>query len=278
MQWFGLLEFVEVAMVLEQPSHLLEKWMQSVDSGHRREVCALMKKEFPNTQFIMTTHDPIWLRHMKTEKLIDGRAAIQFRNWDIEQGPTFWDDRDVWTEIDAKLNENNVRDAAGLLRHFLEFTSGELCHRLRARVVFRGDARYQLGELLPSAIACMRKLYKKAKDVANSWNQEDVAKLITERETIFASLADASRAEEWQMNTAIHYNFWDNLSKEDFQPVAKAFQALLDGFMCQECEEYIQVSPDRETPKTICCGCGKVNLNLIKKIQSSATSNSGASV
>ena len=53
----------------------LDDVLMSVDAGHRREVCTLLKKEFPNTQFIMTTHDPIWLRHMKTEGLIGGRAA-----------------------------------------------------------------------------------------------------------------------------------------------------------------------------------------------------------
>jgi recombinational DNA repair ATPase RecF len=36
---------------------VLDDVLMSVDAGHRREVCALLKKEFPNTQFIMTTHD-----------------------------------------------------------------------------------------------------------------------------------------------------------------------------------------------------------------------------
>jgi Chromosome segregation ATPases len=46
---------------------VLDDVLMSIDAGHRREVCALMKREFPNTQFVVTTHDPIWLRHMKTE-------------------------------------------------------------------------------------------------------------------------------------------------------------------------------------------------------------------
>ena len=53
---------------------VLDDVLMSVDTGHRREVCALFKKEFPNTQFILTTHDPIWLRHMKSEGLIVGRG------------------------------------------------------------------------------------------------------------------------------------------------------------------------------------------------------------
>src|SRR5712692_5151163 len=46
---------------------VLDDVLMSVYAGHRREICTLLKTKFPDTQFIMTTHDPIWLRHMKTE-------------------------------------------------------------------------------------------------------------------------------------------------------------------------------------------------------------------
>jgi len=246
---------------------VLDDVLMSVDTGHRREVCTLLKKEFPNTQFIMTTHDPIWLQHMRTEGLTGSRSFVHFKNWTVDHGPTRWDDRDVWTEIDDHLKENDVRAAAGLLRHYLEFISAELCHRLRAQVEFRGDARYQLGELFPPAISQMRKLFSRAKEAANSWNQKEVIQQLTAREKKFAILAEASKAEQWQVNTAIHYNSWDNLSKEDFNPVVEAFRELLSEFACSEpeCREYLRVLPDREIPESIRCGCGKININLLKK-------------
>ena len=244
---------------------VLDDVLMSVDAGHRREVCALLKSKFPNTQFIMTTHDPIWLRHMRTEKLINGRAAVQFRNWNVDHGPTRWDERDVWAEIGDHLNKNDVRAAAALLRHYLEYTSAELCHRLRAPVEFRGDAQYQLGELLPAAIKHMRKLHNRAKEAANSWNQKDVIEQLAARESKFAMLADNSKAEEWQVNTAVHFNDWDNLGRADFEPVVKAFRDLLGGFTCSDCGEYLRVLPDRETPELARCECGKTNLNLQKK-------------
>jgi len=105
---------------------VLDDVLMSVDAGHRREVCALLKSQFPDTQFIMTTHDPIWLQHMKTEKLIGSRSAVHFRSWDIDHGPSRWDDRDVWTEISEDLSRNDVHAAAGLLRHHLEYVSAEL--------------------------------------------------------------------------------------------------------------------------------------------------------
>lgn len=244
---------------------VLDDVLMSVDSGHRREACALLRKKFPHTQFIMTTHDPIWLRHMKTESLIEGRAAVQFRSWTVDLGPTAWDDRDVWTEIDDHLKQNDVRAAAGLLRHYLEYISAELCHRLRAPVEFRGDAQYQLGELLPAATTHMRKLYTRGKEAANSWNQKEIVIQLADRESNFAMLADTSNAEQWQVNAAVHFNSWDTLGKEDFKPVVKAFRDLLGGFTCSDCSEYLRVSPDRETPESLRCECGKTNINLRKK-------------
>ena len=244
---------------------VLDDVLMSVDAGHRREVCTLLKKEFPNTQFIMTTHDPIWLRHMRTEGLTGARSAVHFRRWSVNHGSTRWDERDVWTEIDDYLKQNDVRAAAALLRNYLEFASAELCHRLRAPVEFRGDAQYQLGELLPAAITRTRRLYARAKEAANSWNQREVTERLADRESQFGMLADASKAEQWQVNAAVHFNSWANMGKEDFEPVVKAFQGLLGGFTCSECNEYLRVSPERETPESLRCDCGKTNVNFRKK-------------
>ena len=244
---------------------VLDDVLMSVDAGHRREACSLLKKEFPNTQFIMTTHDPIWLRHMRTEGIIGGRSAVHFRNWNVDHGPTRWDARDVWTEIEDYRKENDVRAAASLLRHYLEYESAELCHRLRAPVEFRGDAQYQLGDLLPPAITRMRELYRRAKEAGNSWNQREIIEQLAAREAEFAKLAATSNAEQWQVNVAVHYNSWNNLGKEDFAPVVKAFQDLLHGFTCTDCGEYLRVSPEREAAESIRCECGKTMINLHKK-------------
>lgn len=244
---------------------VLDDVLMSVDSAHRREVCALLKKNFPNTQFIMTTHDPIWLRHMKTEGLIDSRASVHFREWSVDQGPIQWDQRDVWKEIDDYLKINDVRSAAALLRHYLEYESAELCHRLRAPVGFRGDALYQLGELLPAATARLRHLYKKAKESANSWNKRDVVDQIEKRELDLNRLITTSNLEQWQVNVAVHFNSWDNLDKNEFSPVVSSFKELLAGFRCDKCGSYLRISPDRETPEFISCDCSDINYNLLLK-------------
>jgi hypothetical protein len=234
---------------------VLDDVLMSVDAGHRREVCKLLKEKFPNTQFILTTHDEIWLRHMKSAGLIGPRAFIHFRTWDVEHGPTEWEDRDVWDEIDAYVKRADVRAAAGLLRHYLEFASAEICHHLRAPVEFRGDAQFQLGDLLPAAIGKFGALLREGKAAAVSWRKTVEAKAIEAREAEFKARVAASNVEQWQINPAVHYNEWANLTPEDFAPVVNAYRALLQSFSCIEaqCLSLLYVQPERGTREEVRC-------------------------
>jgi hypothetical protein len=39
----------------------------------------LFKTKFPQTQFLMTTHDPIWLQHMATEQISTSKSSVHFQ-------------------------------------------------------------------------------------------------------------------------------------------------------------------------------------------------------
>lgn len=244
---------------------VLDDVLMSVDAGHRRQVCTLLKQMFPATQFIFTTHDEIWLRHMKSEGLIRSRNFAHFRTWTVDFGPTEWDDRDVWAELDGHLAKNDVRAAAALLRHYLEHFSKEACDRLRANVEFRGDAQFVLGDLLPNATSTLGELLKKAKVAANSWNQKEVVERITAIEASFAEFKVKTGFENWQINTAVHFNEWADLKKDDFAPVVAGFRGFTGSFGCDACGEMYFVAPDRGKKEALRCGCGTLNLNLLQK-------------
>lgn len=239
---------------------VLDDVLMSVDIGHRREVCALLKKEFPDTQFVLTTHDPVWLKHMKTEGLLEAKSHSHFRKWTVELGPTEWDELDVWEEIKRSLDRGEIVPAASLLRNFSEYSSRESCHRLRASVEFRNDAHYQLGDLLPRATSTFRELLTAAIDSAKSWGKDADVIAITKRKDSFAALVTLSNTEQWQTNQAIHYNEWNNFSKEDFSPVAAAFEKLFACFVCETCHTNFFVLPDRGSRKTLACACTSLNL------------------
>lgn len=245
---------------------VLDDVLMSVDSGHRREVCSMLKNNFPNTQFIFTTHDEIWLEHMKSTGLINRKSAIQFRTWDVDHGPTRWDDRDVWQQIKDEANKNDIRSASSLLRHYLEHTATELCHYLGANVKYRGDAKYELGELLPSATSRYRKLLKQGKDVAQSWGNQAEADRIQKLDDKFSELVNLSNLDKWMINKAVHYNEWANFHKNDFIPLIDSFENLIKEFYCPnpDCGSVYYLH-DRYTEQELRCYCSANTINLIKK-------------
>lgn len=245
---------------------ILDDVLMSVDAGHRRDVSRLFKKHFPDVQFIMTTHDEVWLRSMQTEGLIDGKDGfIFFKSWDVDCGPTKWNDRDVWNEIADELQKNDVRSSAALLRNYLEYIAKELCHSLRASVEFRGDSQYTLGDLLPNATSRMVKLLSEGRKVAESWSDSTAVQIIEKKKTELTAVRDRANIEHWQTNSAVHYNEWANLHKSDFEPVVSAYKDLVEQFRCPQCNGMIYLVLDRGSKQALRCNCAHTNFNLAKK-------------
>jgi hypothetical protein len=242
---------------------VLDDVLMSVDKGHRREISKLLKSQFAETQFVLTTHDDVWLRHMRTEGLIAGKSVAHFRRWSVDTGPTYWDRDDVWSEIDDLLSQGSISQAAAALRRYLEHFSHESCSRLRATVEFRGDGQFTLGDLLPRAAGSLRDIYRKGKVATQSWGQ-DISQL-NSCEGALAAAATLSNVDQWQMNAAVHYNSWASLVREDFLPVVSAFRDLIRQFSCEACGGMFYVSPAHGSPELLRCSCQKTSVNLVAK-------------
>jgi recombinational DNA repair ATPase RecF len=246
---------------------VLDDVLMSVDAGHRREVCSLLKQHFSSTQFVITTHDDIWLQHMRTEKIVSSKSFVHFKRWSVEDGPVIWEGNEVWPQIQAELADSGVSTAAGTLRRYLEYISGQLAHKLQAEVPFRGDARWELGELLPSVISRCLELLRKAKAAAHSWQDEGAKLTIQSLENKINAAYARTQAEQWPINASIHYNEWIRLQEEEFKPVALAFEELLNHLRCSTCETFFHVLPLRGSgPEVLRCDCGKSSFNVKKKI------------
>src|SRR2546421_11455923 len=148
---------------------LLDDVVMSVDSGHRYQFCKLLKTQFPNTQFVITTHDRLWAAQMKSAGLVTGKTSIAFHRWTIDTGPVVETNQEIWDEIAAALAKGKVEVAAAALRHHLEYVSRLLADQLGAAIPFRADANYELGDLLPAVLSRMKELHGKAADAAQSW-------------------------------------------------------------------------------------------------------------
>lgn len=60
---------------------VLDDVVMSVDKDHRKQFCRLLKSRFPDTQFIITTHDKVWAKQMQTEHLVDSKGGVVFQGW-----------------------------------------------------------------------------------------------------------------------------------------------------------------------------------------------------
>jgi hypothetical protein len=243
---------------------LLDDVVMSVDAGHRYQFCKLLKTQFPDTQFVITTHDRLWAEQMKSAGLVTGKTSVAFHGWTIDTGPLVESNEEIWQEIARALAKGKVEAAAGALRHHLEYVSRHLADQLGAAPQFRADGNYELGELLPAVLKRMKELCGKAADAAQSWGRnEDKEAAVKRRELLSASAGD-SAVEQWAVNKAVHYNEWANFGRKDFEPVVTAFQELLKCFSCDKCSSWLYVAP-RVNPETLRCACNGISLNLKPK-------------
>ena len=244
---------------------VLDDVLMSVDTGHRREVCRLLKTNFPNTQFILTTHDKVWLQYMRTEGLI--KKGQFFGGWNVNIGPRIWDDTDIWTEIDAALVKNDVPRAAALLRRYLEYIATVLADNLRAKVEYRGDANYDLGDLWPPVTNRWRDRLKQGAKTAAHWGHDTVKDELEKRSAEAEGLIKKTSAEQWAINKSVHFNEWENFTIAEFREVADAFKALLEHIRCSnpKCGGYPYLEPRKGSSEQLRCSCLTVNVNLKMK-------------
>ena len=243
---------------------LLDDVVMSVDSGHRYQFCKLLKTHFPETQFIITTHDRLWAEQLKSAGLVSAKTSLAFHSWTIDTGPLVESNQEIWDEIAAALGKGKVEVAAAALRHHLEYVSRLLADQIGATPQFRADGNYELGDLLPAVLARVKDLYGKAAVAAQSWGNEGERKNVATRKASLSTSAGAWSPENWAVNRAVHYNEWANFGKKDFQPVVTAFKELLACFRCETCESWVHVTP-RGTPESLRCGCNAINFNLKPK-------------
>lgn len=243
---------------------LLDDVVMSVDAGHRYQFCKLLKTQFPDTQFVITTHDRLWAEQMKSAGLVTGKTSVAFHGWTIDTGPLVESNEEIWQEIAHALAKGKVEAAAGALRHHLEYVSRHLADQLGAAPQFRADGNYELGDLLPAVLKRMKELCGKAADAAQSWGRNEDKEAAVKRREFLSASAGAMAVEQWAVNRAVHYNEWANFGRRDFEPVVTAFQELLGCFSCDKCASWLYVAP-RVNPEALRCACNAVNINLKPK-------------
>lgn len=243
---------------------VLDDVVMSVDVNHRRQFCELLKAEFPDVQFIITTHDEVWARQMQSAGLITSKAQARFFGWTVDGGPVY-EQGDIWERIEEDVARNDIAGAAHKLRRRLEAAAADIAEGIGGRVAYRGDASYDLSELLDAVKGRHFQLLKRAADSANSWNDDHARQVVADRKSERAAVLSDQEGESWIINPLVHNNDWTRASAADFRPVLDATRVFLDLFKCTntDCGSWVHVVGVPE--ESFRCAWGTYNLNLRKK-------------
>lgn len=240
---------------------VLDDVVMSVDVNHRKQFCRLLKSEFPNVQFIITTHDAVWARQMQSEGLINSRSQARFYGWSVDGGPLY-EQGGIWDRIEEDLRKEDVAGAAHKLRHRLEAACGDIAHNIGAEVPYRGDNSYDLGVLLSAVKGRHKALLSMASKSADKWKNSSAMQDVRDKKEVRARVLSEQEQEQWIVNKLVHNNDWVTSSVTDFTPILEASRDFLDLFTCQNenCTGWVRVIGF--PPENLKCNCGSYNLNL----------------
>ncbi|MCX6113152.1 MAG: chromosome segregation protein SMC, partial [Proteobacteria bacterium] len=239
---------------------VLDDVVMSVDASHRRHICTLLSKKFPDKQFLITTHDKTWAYQLQKEGV--SKISYEFSRWSLDTGPFVSEETELWEKIKQNLENNDIHNAAFRLRIGTEQFFEGVCDALEASIQYKSDGRWELSHYLNAGVSAYKKLLKEAKNVANSWGNEKELEAIQERESIFDQIWKRTTVEQWAVNPNVHYSKWADFTVEDFRPVIDAFRDLFEVFICQRCGSMIKIASSGVIPVSFGCNCGFVTYTL----------------
>ena len=244
---------------------LLDDVMMSVDSGHRKEVCRLIKEQFPECQFIITTHDRTWSRQLQQERVVSTEGIFEFRNWTIERGPRVRRYMDTWESIFDDVDQGKINEAASKLRRSSESFYEDVCDALKASITYNSRMEWQLDDWLSAATNQYKLLLQRARRAAGSWGNSELVTKYDELNTVRKQVMDRTHIDRWVINVAVHHNNWEDFASEDFKPVIEAFLDLQRLFVCSSCNQLARITTTNNRDEAVKCPCGTFNWNLRHK-------------
>lgn len=243
---------------------LLDDVVMSIDVDHRKNFCKVLKEEFPNKQFIITTHDYIWRKELESCGVVAKRNVFHFKAWDISHGPYVEIGSNIWDIIEKELNNGEKHEAIGQLRYYMEEFFGDICARHKLLVPYSITGKWSLEEVIAPVGTFYRKTLEKAKKSAQSFGKDTVKidELLQKQKDKLSAL----NVDRWTINPSTHFTTWaQNLSITELKSVYIAVKEYCESFECPSCHSLLTVNMDMNEPRIISCDCGEVSFSCIKK-------------
>lgn len=234
---------------------VLDDVVMSVDIEHRKNFCRLLKKFFPERQFIITTHDTVWAKNLVNESVVDRKNSIEFLYWNVTEGPITVVGKNVWDTSRIKAI-NDLHEASAFLRREMECLFENICDKLHARIRYNNVHKWDYGQYMNAAYKELQDLIKKAEQQARVFNNtEAINRLSTLSSNLKAQISTVS-AETWVTNVLIHFNPKYEISKAEFLAAVDALEQFCQSFECSKCDTPITATYNGENAVALMCKCG----------------------
>jgi len=256
--YFALMEKLTTS---ESGLVVLDDVVMSVDIEHRKNFCRLIKKFFPERQFIITTHDTVWAKNLVNEGVVERKNSIQFLHWTVMEGPAMVVGQDVWNTSRAKA-DIDLHGASAFFRREMECFFENVCDKLHARVRYNNVHKWDYGQYMNAAYKELQDLMKKAEQQARVFNNTEVINQIGTLSNAIKTQIVAVNAENWVTNVLIHYNPGYEISKAEFLAAVDALQQFCQSFECSKCNTTISAVYTGENPVVLMCKCGSCSYPL----------------
>ena len=243
---------------------VLDDVVMSIDQNHRRDICKLLTTFFSDKQFIITTHDTAWAKQLKTEGIVSQKNMVHFLSWDIDIGPSYELDKDLWAKIDELLKKDDIPSAAHKLRREAECYFENVCDFFYAQIHYKGSRQWELGEYDSASISALKSFSEKAiKNFKKQGDEEKAADVEAFYDNAKKVIAK-SQVEQWAINAEVHYNSWSDMTKNDFEPVVQSFKELFGLFQCDSCGKplILERGVGEHKSKSLSCNCKKISWNV----------------
>lgn len=227
---------------------VLDDVVTSFDIEHRRPLARLLDEKFPDSQFLLFTHDELWFDMLKTDLAPNRWVFKELIKWtkdngvDIKESPHSLKER-----ITNDLIENDVPGAANKCRTLIEEILKGKCENLGVRgLEFRMGNRNDKREA-SELISALTSYLKGTKTLREKESKKSFAHL---------------RASQLITNIGSHHNKLTStaLHRGDIELVLRDISEFESLFVCDKCntEPNKKYSPEYSELKNCKCGEFKV--------------------
>jgi len=220
---------------------VLDDVLTTVDVGHRLRATRLLASEFSDYQLIITTHDRLWARELKTA--LPQARFYHLKPWDFERGTECHQTPiSDWEYYVQQANNNRPQDAiAGAGRNLEKFLY-QMRNNLGLAVPAKPNEDYTIGDLYGPFFKWVRQ---------HSIQRRDWPEFDTDLRAMKEELDEVWRLRNW---SGAHFNPWAaNVTRAEAVSFLAAIKNLVDAFSCPVCHGL--VTYNKQTQRLLCPYC-----------------------